>query len=194
MSEADGLREEARDKRRNPLALLVERGRLSEPRRQALLAEVMHDPDWQGTTAGRSARTYSMVRSPPPAGGEPAFPIAAWDRYSNVKFLGQGGMGMVFLAIDTRLRREVAIKFVRGDDAEHVRRLIGEARTQAKVRDERICKVYEVGEVEGKVYIAMQYIDGKPLGALAGELTVEQKVMVVRGAAEGIHQAHRAGI
>src|SRR5213078_2943140 len=130
----------------------------------------------------------------PPSAEQPPFPIASWDRYSNVRFLGQGGMGKVYLAVDTRLRREVAIKFVRGDDAEHVRRLIGEARTQAKVRDERICKVYEVGEVEGKVYIAMQYIDGKPLGALAGELTVEQKVMVVRGAAEGIHQAHRAGI
>ncbi|HEY0476136.1 MAG TPA: protein kinase [Kofleriaceae bacterium] len=101
---------------------------------------------------------------------------------------------MVFLATDVRLRREVAIKFVRGNDAEHVRRLISEARNQAKVTHERICKVYDVDEVDGKVYIAMQYIAGEQLGQLAGELTLEQKVMLVRGAAEGIHEAHREGI
>src|SRR5262249_19679640 len=81
-----------------------------------------------------------------------------------------------------------------GDDAEHVRRLISEARTQARVNHERVCEVYEVDEVEGKVYIAMQYIKGEPLGALAGELTLEQKVVVLRGAAEGIHAAHSVGI
>src|SRR5213078_3265454 len=182
-----------RHKKQSPLALLVERGHLTEDSYRSLFAEAMNDPAWRAATQDGSASTCTMGAQPS-APGEPAFPIAAWDRSSNVKFLGQGGMGKVFLAIDTRLRREVAIKFVRGDDAEHVRRLIGEARTQAKVRDERICKVYEVGEVEGKVYIAMQYIDGKPLGALAGDLTLEQKVMMVRGAAEGIHEAHRAGI
>jgi len=83
---------------------------------------------------------------------------------------------------------------VRGDSAEHVRRLISEARTQARVSHERICKVYEVDEVEGKVYIAMQYIAGKPLGHIADELTLEQKVTLVRRAAEGIHAAHSEGI
>ena len=123
-----------------------------------------------------------------------AFPVPGWDRYTSVRFLGKGGMGKVFLVHDPRLRRDVALKFVRGDNPEHVRRLIGEARNQARVSHGRVCKVHEVGEVEGKVYIAMQYIDGQPLGALAGELTLAQKVRVVRDAAEGIHEAHRAGI
>jgi serine/threonine-protein kinase len=188
-ADADALGEEARRKQRSPLALLVERGRLSEESCQSLRAEALHgsaprviDPD---------GPTLPLL---PPSAEEPAFPVAAWERYVNVRFLGRGGMGKVFLAVDPKLRREVAIKFVHGDNPEHVHRLIAEARSQARVNHERVCKVHEVGEVEGKVYIAMQYIAGKPLGSLAGELTLEQKVMLVRGAAVGIHEAHRAGI
>src|SRR5262245_56973321 len=191
--EADQLGEEARHKQLSPLVLLVQQGRVSEASYQSLFAAALNDPVWRAEGNQGSASTYTMT-APPPTSDEPPFPVASWDRYSNVRFLGQGGMGKVYLAVDTRLRREVAIKFVRGDDAEHVRRLIAEARTQARVIHDRICKVYEVGEVEGKVYIAMQYIHGKPLGKTAGELTLEQKVMLVRGAAEGIHEAHRVGI
>jgi eukaryotic-like serine/threonine-protein kinase len=193
-TEAQRLSEEARQKRLSPLALLVARGRVSEESYQSLFAAALNDPVWRAEAHEGSASTYTMNDPPPPTSADPPFPVASWDRYTNIRFLGQGGMGKVYLAVDNRLRREVAIKFVRGDDAEHVRRLIAEARTQARVNHERICKVYEVDEVEGKVYIAMQYIHGKPLGRCAGELTVEQKVMLVRGAAEGIHEAHRVGI
>ncbi len=138
--------------------------------------------------------------APPPARpsqdpGLPVFPIAAWDRYQHVKFLGQGGMGRVFHARDLRLRRDVALKFIRGGgDPELTRRFIAEARSQARVNHEHVCKIYEVGEIQGEVYIAMAYIEGDPLGAIAGELTVEQKVRLLRSAAEGVHEAHRAGI
>jgi tetratricopeptide (TPR) repeat protein/predicted Ser/Thr protein kinase len=125
---------------------------------------------------------------------EPAFPVPGWDHYQPVRFLGQGGMGRVFLAWDPRLRRHVALKFVRGDDAELARRFVSEARAQARVDHERVCKVYEVGEVQGRVYIAMQYVEGQPLNALVDGLTVEQKVMLLREAAEGVHAAHRAGL
>jgi len=172
-TEADALREEARRKKQSPLALLVEQGRLSEDSFQSILAEAMNDPVWRAAGTDASASTYTMQTEPPPP-SEPPFPVAGWDRYTPVRFLGQGGMGVVFLAIDTRLRREVAIKFVRGNSADHVRRLISEARNQARVSHERICKVYEVDEVEGKVYIAMQYIAGKPLGRMADELTLDQ--------------------
>ncbi|HMG55840.1 MAG TPA: serine/threonine-protein kinase, partial [Kofleriaceae bacterium] len=193
-SEADALGDEARRKQQSPLALLVERGRISDESYQSFFAAALNDPVWRAAGHDASGSTYTMLAAPAPISDEPAFPVAAWDRYVNVRFLGQGGMGKVFLAVDARLRREVAIKFVRGDDAEHVRRLIAEARTQAKISHERICRVYEVGEVDGKVYIAMQYIHGVPLGQLSGELTLEQKAMLVRGAAEGIHEAHRLGI
>jgi serine/threonine-protein kinase len=62
------------------------------------------------------------------------------------------------------------------------------------VNHDRVCKVFEVGEVNGQVYIAMQYIEGEPLNVAATHLTFEQRAMVIRDAAEGVHQAHRAGI
>ncbi|WP_224369073.1 serine/threonine-protein kinase [Hyalangium versicolor] len=124
----------------------------------------------------------------------PVFPIPGWERYQGIRFLGQGGMGQVFLAYDPRLRRNLALKFVKGDDSEHIRRLMSEARAQARVAHESVCQVHEVAEVAGRPYIAMQFIDGAPLGQLAGQLSVEQKVQVVRDAARGVHAAHRAGL
>jgi predicted Ser/Thr protein kinase len=125
---------------------------------------------------------------------EPAFPVPGWERYQPVRFLGQGGMGRVYLAYDPILRRNVALKFVRGDDPERLRRFISEAQAQARVEHDRVCKVYEVGEVQGQPFIAMQYVDGHSLLDLASELSVEQKVMVVQQATEGVHAAHRAGL
>ncbi|WP_395825514.1 protein kinase [Archangium minus] len=133
---------------------------------------------------------------PPPGKGADgsAFPVPGWDRYQHVRFLGQGGMGRVFLAYDPRLRRQVALKFVRDDHPELTHRFLSEARAQAKVNHERVCKVYEVGQVDGKVFIAMQYVDGRPLSAFVHELTVERKALVLRETALGVHEAHRAGL
>jgi eukaryotic-like serine/threonine-protein kinase len=194
-ADADALDEEARRKQESPLALLVERGLLSEEGQRSLLAKspIGRDPDLDGSTHTGPTPNFRGPAVPAPS-AVPEFPVAGWDRYTNVKFLGQGGMGKVFLALDPRLDREVAIKFVRSDTPESVRRLVAEARAQARISHEHVCKIHEVGEVKGQIYIAMQYINGKPLRSLAGELTIEQKVVVVRGAAEGLHEAHRAGI
>ncbi|HJV23838.1 MAG TPA: protein kinase [Holophagaceae bacterium] len=129
-----------------------------------------------------------------PRSTDPGFPVADWDRYDFVRFLGQGGMGRVYLARDKRLGREVALKFVRMEDDRFVDRFMAEARAQARVDHPHVCKVLEVGEVEGKVFIAMQHIKGLPLDVAALELTLEQKVMVLRDAALGVHEAHRVGI
>ena len=124
----------------------------------------------------------------------PAFPVRDWDRYIPIRLLGQGGMGSVFLATDTRLGRQVALKFVRTENARQAGQLVIEARAQARVNHDRVCKVFEVGEVKGHVYIAMQYIEGEPLNVAAARLSFEQRAMVIRDAAEGVHEAHRAGI
>ncbi|KFE61930.1 serine/threonine-protein kinase [Hyalangium minutum] len=125
---------------------------------------------------------------------EPAFPVPGWERYQPVRFLGQGGMGRVYLAYDPVLRRNVALKFVRGDDPELQHRFISEAQAQARVEHERVCKVYEVGEVQGQPFIAMQYVEGCSLLDLIRELSLEQKVMVMQQVTEGVHAAHRAGL
>ena len=121
-------------------------------------------------------------------------PIEDWERYRIVDFLGGGGMGSVFKAFDPELNRHVAVKFIRGANPALVERFKREARTQASVDHDRICKVYEVGEVEGHPYIAMQYIAGEPLGRAARNMTLEQKLLVIRQIAEGLHAAHRVGL
>lgn len=160
------------------------------------------DPSLQETLAGREAARlpqppespgpHRILLKPPP--GAPGFPVADWDRYAFVSFLGQGGMGRVYLARDKRLGREVAIKFVKLEDARFLARFMAEARAQARVDHPHVCKVFEVGEVEGKVFIAMQHIRGLPLDVAALQLSLEQKVMVLRDAALGVHEAHRVGI
>ncbi len=123
----------------------------------------------------------------------PEFPVKDWERYEFLAFLGQGGMGTVFLGRDRKLGREVAIKFVRSDDDRFLQRFMMEARAQARVDHEHVCKVFEVGEVEGRIFIAMQHIGGASLDVASG-LTLEQKVIVLRDAALGVHEAHRVGI
>ncbi|HEX8109828.1 MAG TPA: serine/threonine-protein kinase, partial [Kofleriaceae bacterium] len=186
------LAEDARRLGRSPLELLLDRGVITA----ATLASLRRATFGTGDTLDAPP---AMALGPLPSAfalsaGAALFPVPGWDRYEPVRLLGQGAMGRVFLARDLRLRRDVAIKFMRGDEPELARRFVAEARAQARVSHERVCKVYEVGEVEGKVYIAMQHIDGRPLGDLRSELTVEQIAMLVRGAALGVNEAHRAGL
>ncbi|MFP2906939.1 serine/threonine-protein kinase, partial [Pyxidicoccus sp. 3LFB2] len=213
--EVGPLRAEAARLGIGPLELLRAQGRLSEESLLSLRRDAVADTPMRpvvGTANPRSDDTLppgapavppppapsdrgpDAVPGAPPRPEEPAFPLPGWERYQPMRFLGQGGMGRVFLAWDPRLRRHVALKFVRDDDAELARRFVSEARAQARVDHERVCRVYEVGEVEGRVYIAMQYVDGQPLNALVDTLTVEQKALLLREASEGVHAAHRAGL
>ncbi|MEW6364633.1 MAG: protein kinase [Acidobacteriota bacterium] len=126
--------------------------------------------------------------------GETDLPVRGWDRYQLIEFVAEGGMGRVYRAVDPVLKRPVALKFLRGDDPKMIERFMQEARAQAQVQHEHVCKVYEVGEVEGKHYVAMQYIEGKTLSSCKDELSLEQKVKVVREAAEAVQAAHRMGL
>ncbi|HZI16142.1 MAG TPA: serine/threonine-protein kinase, partial [Myxococcus sp.] len=190
--EIEALRLESRRQSRSPLELLGERGLISEQTLARLRGAfertaTLNNPPGAATLQVDSARDNAPLQ-------EAVFPVSGWERYQGGRLLGQGGMGQVFLAYDPLLRRNIALKFVKGDDAELVRRLLAEARAQARVKHERICQVYEVGEVQGRPYIAMQYVDGQSLSQLADTLTLEQKVLVLREAAEGVQAAHRAGL
>jgi len=121
-------------------------------------------------------------------------PEESFGRFRRLKFLGKGGMAHVYKAFDPNLGRTVALKFLRGDDSDLVARLLAEARAQARIEHPNICKVYEVGQAEGKLYIAMQYVAGKSLKDLSTELSTEQKLRVVMQAAEGLQAAHRTGL
>lgn len=135
------------------------------------------------------------TRSLPTVGDDDVrFPVEDWDRYEFLSVLGQGGMGVVYKARDRRLGRTVALKFIRSTDAEMVTRFQREARAQARIDHPAICKVFEVGEVEGKAYIAMQFVDGGSLEGSFAKLTLPQKVQLILDSAEAIHEAHRQGI
>jgi len=144
-----------------------------------------------GTFAADATEAVPAATAGQPA---PAFPVRDWDRYEPLGFLGQGGMGLVFLARDRRLGRKVALKFVRIESDRHLQRFLVEARAQAQVDHANVCKVYEAGEVEGRVFIAMQHVDGASLDVAAAGLSLEQKAIVLRDAALGVQAAHRVGI
>jgi serine/threonine-protein kinase len=143
--------------------------------------EAVPDPDktWEGEAPG-------------PEDGEGFLPD--WARYRRVSFIAEGGMGKVYKAFDPRLRRWVALKFIRYGGAAQAARFIAEAQSQARVDHPNISKVFEVGEVRGRSYIAMQFVDGPTLDACAASLSLEDKVRILMRAAEGIHAAHRMGL
>jgi len=139
------------------------------------------------------AKTDRLGEPAPERELDPSF-LAGWARYDIVCRLGAGGMGEVFKAWDPQLGRHVALKFLYGSDEHTLERFTREARSQARVDHPAICKVYEVGSVAGRPYIAMQEIDGVTLDEAARHLTIEQKVRLVREVAEAIHAAHRLGL
>jgi serine/threonine-protein kinase len=121
-------------------------------------------------------------------------PAQNWDRFTITDFVGEGNMGRIYRAIDRRLKRPVALKFLRSDDPEQVSRFQREARAQARINHDHVCRIHDVGEVDGRPYIAMQFIDGRPLHQLAAELSLENKVRLMEQVAQAAQAAHSIGI
>jgi serine/threonine-protein kinase len=124
----------------------------------------------------------------------PFLPPSLTDRYADIQFLGQGGMGTVYRATDPRLGRQVALKVLKTDDPDVLRRFVAEARAQARIQHEHVCRVYDAGDAEGTPYIAMPLIDGKPLSEIGSRYTLRQKVRLMERIADAVHEAHRLGI
>jgi serine/threonine protein kinase/tetratricopeptide (TPR) repeat protein len=112
--------------------------------------------------------------------------------------LGHGGAGQVFLAYDTALRRKVAIKILDSSPNEDVSRsaLLREARSAATLNHPNICTVYEVGEDSGRAFMAMEYVDGRPLPEVldAGVLAIDDALGYGLEVADALAYAHEQGI
>jgi len=125
-------------------------------------------------------------------------PGAVIARYRILGRLGAGGMGVVYRAHDAQLDRDVALKLLRvGDDGTEGRgRMLREAKAAAKIRHPNVVTVYDAGEVFGRVFIAMELIDGVTLKAFfRGRKRLWREVVgVMLGAGEGLAAAHVAGL
>ena len=116
--------------------------------------------------------------------------------------LGSGGMGEVWLAEDTRLERQVALKFLphyASQDEEEKARFFQEARAAARLKHQNIAQVYEIGEEDDRLYIVMEYVEGGSLRdrleeAKGRSLPLDDVMRWVQQAADGLAEAHKQGI
>lgn len=118
------------------------------------------------------------------------------DRYQIIKAIGEGGMANVYLAYDTILDRDVAVKVLRGDlanDEKFVRRFQREALSASSLTHPNIVEVYDVGEDHGQYYIVMEYVEGRHLKDLIkkrGKLTLSEVIDIMLQITDGMSVAH----
>lgn len=121
-------------------------------------------------------------------------------RYILKELIGQGGMADVFLARDSILDRDVAVKILRShlaDDAIYVQRFAREASASATLSHKNIVKIYDVGEDNGNYYLVMEYVPGMTLKELIhkrGAVHIEEAIEIMRQLISGVAEAHRNGI
>jgi predicted ATPase len=119
--------------------------------------------------------------------------------YQILSPLGAGGMGEVYRARDSRLGREVALKVLSDELAcnpQHLQRFEQEARSASALNHPNIVTIYELGEVEGTCYIAMELVEGNTLRDLltAGQVPLNRGIEIAAQVADGLAMAHEAGI
>ncbi len=119
-------------------------------------------------------------------------------RFRVESILGSGGMGEVYKAIDPTLRRTVAVKTVRPDisNPDYLGRLLREAQACASLHHPHIVTVYEAGEIDGAVYIVMEYLEGEDLAQVLerGTLTFEQRIRTLMQILDALEHAHSKGV
>lgn len=138
----------------------------------------------------------SSLRSPVPelADGQ------VFGRYRIQGVLGRGGMGAVYRAYDSHLRRTVALKvpfFKRGHSEEVVQRFLREARAVAQLSHANLCRIFDVGVIDGTLFLTMEFVEGQSLEQLVklGEPMPEADVVpVIRQVALALQEAHDCGI
>ena len=139
----------------------------------------------------------------PGAGGQP--PQAVSDikmlgKYQIEKRIGAGGMGTVYLARDTQLKRIVALKVLSRDKAQNptlVKRFQAEAQAAAQLRHDNIVAVYDSGEADGYLFIAMEYVEGQDLFEMVqrrGVTPVKRSIEIIKQVAAALQHAYEQNI
>src|SRR6266480_768462 len=120
-------------------------------------------------------------------------------RYEIRSKVGEGGMGEVYLAHDRQLDRTVALKILSANvarDQQRLSRFLQEARAASKLKSANVAHIYEIGEVEGHHFIAMEYVEGEPLNQKIGGRPMEAAEIIKLGIqiARALDEAHSKGI
>jgi predicted Ser/Thr protein kinase len=121
------------------------------------------------------------------------------NRFRIVAALGRGGMGEVYRAQDLELGQPVALKFLTTlrPDSQARNRLRNEVRLARQLAHPNVCRVYDIGEAHGELYLSMEYVDGEDLGALLkriGRLPVDKGIEIARKLCAGLAAAHARGV
>jgi len=121
-------------------------------------------------------------------------------RYRIIGLLGRGGMGEVYRATDLMLGQSVALKFLPEEAASNQRlleRFHSEVRVARQVSHPNVCRVYDIGEIEGMPFISMEYVDGEDLASLLlriGRLPADKALDAARKLCAGLAAAHDRGV
>jgi serine/threonine protein kinase len=121
-------------------------------------------------------------------------------RYRIIGLIGRGGMGEVYKAEDLKLNQTVALKFLPENFAKDnaaLERFYGEVRIARKVSHPNVCRVFDIGEVEGSHFLSMEFIDGDDLSSLLrriGRFPPDKAVEIARQLCAGLHAIHQVGV
>jgi serine/threonine protein kinase len=122
------------------------------------------------------------------------------ERYRIIGLLGRGGMGEVYRADDLKLGQPVALKFLPkrfASEKDRLERFYAEVRIARQVSHPNVCRVYDVGEIEGLHYLSMEYVDGEDLASLLkriGRLPSDKALEIARELCAGLAAAHDRGV
>ncbi len=160
------------------------------------------DPDQVETIAAPVAAAPVATPKPRPSSAAERFPPGTLlaSRYRIVSRLGKGGMGEVFRADDLVLGQPVALKFLPESAKSNVNlltRFYDEVRIARQISHKNVCRVYDIGEVDGQPYLSMEYIDGEDLGSLLrriGRLPSDKALEFARKLCAGVAAAHAQGV
>src|ERR1035438_5750327 len=112
--------------------------------------------------------------------------------------LGEGGMGIVYSAHDSRLDRSVALKMIlgSGDDVSGRKRFLREAQAAARVNHPNICRIYDIGEEKGRPFLVMELLEGEPLSSrlTRGPMLVPESVQIILSVLSALSAIHRCAL
>jgi len=153
---------------------------------------------------GDSVKNPKAIQTIPKRGYRLVLPVTgapqiSSGRYRTTEQIGQGAMGEVFLAEDTILRRKVALKFLQPDlekDPVARRRLIREAMAAAALDHPFICKIYDIGDLDGRTFFAMEHVEGETLREKLsqGPLPIAEAIHLAAEIAGGLANASETGV